>query len=123
MPTKKQATGAVKTLRNFIKLCKEARAQHPTTAKKKRKKTKRDPAWFGNKKGHRKAAKKGARRKKAKLKTRRDPSSYKKKGRKGARKGRRRSMSGRRDPAGFRRGGLGRRRSAASPWYMTRDPE
>ena len=59
MPTKRAASGAVKTLREFVKKCKESRKNHPSTAKKKRKKAKRDPAWFGQKKRHKKAAKKG----------------------------------------------------------------
>jgi hypothetical protein len=125
VPSKRQASGAVKTLRAFIKKCKDARAQHPTTSKKKRKKARKDPSWFGHKKGHRKAAKKGLRKKAkrgGKKKTARDWRGHKKGHAKAAKKGWRGRHHARRDPAGFRRGRLGRRQGAAGPWYMTRDP-
>jgi hypothetical protein len=143
MPSKRAATGAVKTLREFVKKCKEARGSHPTTAKKARKKKKSagDPSWFGHKKGHKKAAKKGWRKRKAK--SARDPKRYTSHKRKSAKRHTKKRKSSKRDPRRFgHRGGpkggwrhtagdprrfgsrgLGRRRSAVGPWYMGRDPE
>ena len=137
MATKRQATGAVKTLRAFIKKCKDAKAaglHDPSRRKKsKRKRTRRD--WPGHKKAHRRAAKKGWRgrkrrdpRKRRRASRRRDPAFYghKRAHRAAAKKGWRRRTRGRRDagdPRRFRRAHLGHGRRAAGPWYMTHDPE
>lgn len=82
----------------------KAKTHHGKKSKKsKAKKARRDPSWFGHKAAHAKAARLGHRRAGHKVK------KAKKSG-------------ARRDPAGYRRSTLGRRKGAAHPWYVMRDP-
>jgi hypothetical protein len=131
MATKRQASGAVNTLRAFVKKCKAAKTAGAGTKKpKKRKKAataKRD--WPGHKKAHSKAAKKGhrkagtakkrtAKRKTAKRKT--APAFF---GRPAARHARRDSSGDPRHFRGSRPGPHRGRGHAPGGWRMTRDPE
>jgi hypothetical protein len=126
MATKRQASGAISTLRSFVKKCKAAKAAgHGKKKPKKRKAAKRD--WTGHRAAHSKAAKKGHRkatRKKAKKSsgkkraskkrsaTHRDPAFFGRPARRPARRPAHRAHA----PSHF-----GRPR--AGGWRMTRDPE